>query len=118
MGYAPRWIAEKLIGRPIRSDEVVHHIDGNRLNNDPSNLLVCTRSWHYSIHLTTRQRHTQAVARRRAAIIREILSRQPEPEQLQLSFLAPPAPSPLDINCECCRMLEASKPRLWDKKYR
>jgi hypothetical protein len=29
---------------------VVHHIDGVRLNNAPSNLLVCTRAEHAHLH--------------------------------------------------------------------
>lgn len=28
-----RVIAEQMLGRPLRSDEVVHHIDHNRHNN-------------------------------------------------------------------------------------
>ena len=48
-GYAPehRVIASKKIGRPLRDNEVVHHRDGNKLNNKPSNLQVMTRSEHW-----------------------------------------------------------------------
>ena len=35
-----RRIAEAMIGRPLRAGEVVHHLDGNKLNNAPSNLVV------------------------------------------------------------------------------
>ena len=35
-----RRIAEAMIGRPLRPGEVVHHLDGNKRNNDPSNLVV------------------------------------------------------------------------------
>lgn len=34
-------VAEETIGRAILRGEEVHHIDGNRLNNAPSNLEVC-----------------------------------------------------------------------------
>ena len=35
-----RVVAEKMLGRPLRKGEVVHHIDGDKRNNDPSNLWV------------------------------------------------------------------------------
>jgi hypothetical protein len=38
--HAHRVIAEQMLGRPLKSWEVVHHIDENRHNNDPSNLQV------------------------------------------------------------------------------
>ena len=35
-----RAVAEAMLGRSLRPGEGVHHIDGNRLNNDPMNLEV------------------------------------------------------------------------------
>ena len=35
-----RAVAEAMLGRPLQPGEVVHHIDGNKLNNDPMNLEV------------------------------------------------------------------------------
>jgi len=47
-----RRIAEVLIGRPLLKGEVVHHIDGNKLNNSPSNLEVLpSRKAHVNVHL-------------------------------------------------------------------
>ena len=46
-----RVVAEQILGRPLNSDEVVHHIDGNVRNNDPSNLRVMTQSEHIKLHL-------------------------------------------------------------------
>lgn len=33
-----RWVMAEFLGRPLESYETVHHIDGNRQNNDLSNL--------------------------------------------------------------------------------
>jgi hypothetical protein len=36
--FEHRLVMAQVLGRPLRGDEVVHHRDGDRLNNDPSNL--------------------------------------------------------------------------------
>jgi len=33
-------VAEKMLGRYLKPDEIVHHIDFNKLNNDPDNLFI------------------------------------------------------------------------------
>jgi hypothetical protein len=38
--YEHRAAAERILGRPLRRGEVVHHLDGDRHNNVPSNLRV------------------------------------------------------------------------------
>lgn len=43
-------LIEKQIGRRLQDDEVVHHKDGNRLNNDISNLELKTRREHCKHH--------------------------------------------------------------------
>ena len=45
-----RLVMEEQLGRYLESYEVVHHKDGDRLNNDPSNLVVKTRGKHLSDH--------------------------------------------------------------------
>ena len=45
-----RVLMERHIGRKILSNEVVHHIDGNRSNNTMSNLELMTRSDHARHH--------------------------------------------------------------------
>ena len=47
---------ERLIERPIRKDEVVHHIDSNRMNNDAGNLELMKRSEHQSIGASRQRR--------------------------------------------------------------
>lgn len=50
-----RYIMACKYGRKLRSDEIVHHIDGNKLNNDISNLEVLSRSEHNRIHAKENQ---------------------------------------------------------------
>ena len=45
-----RVVAEEMLGRPLERGEIVHHIDGNKHNNDPSNLQVMTQADHLRIH--------------------------------------------------------------------
>ena len=46
-----RTVAESKLGRALRPDEVVHHIDGNIRNNNPENLQVMTQAEHIKEHL-------------------------------------------------------------------
>lgn len=46
-----RLIAEEMLGRSLKPGEIVHHIDGDKGNNDPSNLIVMTQSEHIREHL-------------------------------------------------------------------
>lgn len=48
--HVHRVVAEQKVGRPLRSDEIVHHIDGDIHNNHPDNLQIVTRSEHIEIH--------------------------------------------------------------------
>lgn len=45
-----RWAAEKKLGRKLHTYEIVHHKDGNKTNNHPLNLIVCTQEEHERIH--------------------------------------------------------------------
>lgn len=43
---------EEKIGRKLSGDEIIHHIDGNKHNNDINNLQIVTRAEHARIHFT------------------------------------------------------------------
>ncbi len=46
-----RVVAELMLGRPLKPGEVVHHIDGDKRNNDPKNLMVFgSQSEHAAFH--------------------------------------------------------------------
>ena len=41
---------EEILGRPLRKGEIVHHKDGNKLNNHPDNLELMAQSEHIRRH--------------------------------------------------------------------
>lgn len=44
-------VVERSIGKPLPKGAVVHHIDGDKHNNAPANLVVCQdRAYHNLIH--------------------------------------------------------------------
>lgn len=51
-----RCVAEQMLGRPLRKGEVVHHVDGNKRNNDPDNLIVFPSQREHAKHHVLLQR--------------------------------------------------------------
>ena len=51
-----RIVAERVIGRSLSSDELIHHVDEDQRNNDPANLDIgITRRMHQRIHAKLRK---------------------------------------------------------------
>ncbi len=55
MVYLHRKVMSEKLGRPLMSDEIVHHIDFNKENNHPDNLLLTTVVEHNKIHKLKRE---------------------------------------------------------------
>lgn len=54
--YEHRLVVEKSLGRKLKHDEHIHHIDGNKTNNSLSNLKVLTNEEHRKEHMKTQSR--------------------------------------------------------------
>jgi hypothetical protein len=51
-GLEHRKVMAEIIGRPLTHEEVVHHVDRNPRNNDPSNLVLCAdQAEHLKLHM-------------------------------------------------------------------
>ena len=49
--FVHRWVVENHLGRKLKKGEVVHHLNGNKLDNDFSNLMVFESQYeHYQWH--------------------------------------------------------------------
>jgi hypothetical protein len=48
--YAHRFIMEQFLGRKLKRNEIIHHKDGNKLNNEISNLEIMTQVQHLNLH--------------------------------------------------------------------
>ena len=52
---AHRIVADRALGKPLPPGAEVHHVDGNKQNNAPTNLVICeSRSYHRLLHVRTR----------------------------------------------------------------
>lgn len=48
--YEHRYVMEQHIGRKLKRGEEVHHIDGNKMNNDIDNLILLSIEEHKKFH--------------------------------------------------------------------
>lgn len=52
---------ESIVGRALTSDEVVHHINGDKRDNRPENLQLMSRSEHMLEHMEDIQKGRRRV---------------------------------------------------------
>ena len=57
-----RVVAEEVLGRPLKTGEIVHHKDNDGHNNNPDNLQITTQSEHIKIHRPYMMRRRKEVA--------------------------------------------------------
>lgn len=109
--FLHRIVAEKMIGRKLKSNEVVHHKDGNPSNNDPSNLEICdSQGQHNNKHVTTYRDSThKQCSRCLATKPRTEFSLNHKPGKHSPYF------DPHDTRCKQCRA-ELKRLRYKDRK--
>ena len=67
-----RKTVERILGRPLRRREVIHHIDGNRKNNSIDNLEIMSLSEYSRLHNTGKKYSHKTISklRRKSQIAR------------------------------------------------
>ena len=59
--YEHRCVAEEKLGRNLQPGEVVHHADGDKRNNDPSNIMVFSSQRAHMLYEHYLEREAQGV---------------------------------------------------------
>jgi len=67
------WLGEKIIGRPLRKGEVVHHKNGDPGDNRRENLQVMTQTEHIRLHKPTEGYEAKVEKCRRMRLRRKLI---------------------------------------------
>jgi len=55
--FVHKWVMEEMMGRKLRNQEVVHHLNGNKLDNCSSNLMLFkNQTEHFFWHVEQRNK--------------------------------------------------------------
>lgn len=101
-GYAHIAIAEAALGKSLRSSAPVHHVDGNKLNNDPSNLVICNDvKYHNLLHY--RQRALDATGDANAVYCRYCKTWEKDHETVRIRYIGKNKNTIFPAHIECLR---------------
>lgn len=53
--FVHRLVAERVLGRRLKKDEVVHHVYGDKM--DATKLVICSKSYHRELHRRCLAKH-------------------------------------------------------------
>jgi len=81
-----RIVMERILGRRLSFNEVVHHIDGDKNNNSPDNLMVVTRQEHALIHKEQIDRSKPVLQIREGVVVKKFPSARAASRDTGISY--------------------------------